>query len=162
MAPRRGLMGCRQGAVAVEFAAFLPLFLILFVPLFEIPRALTQTNALEKGLRSGAVYLARVETRDQLCVPPNCVIEPTIEQNAKNLVLRGSIDGSAPYLAPGWEDSGVSLDDVDIAVSYKLFDDRLVPVIKINANVHFVPIFNLQGVFEFDISRSHEQTWVGK
>ena len=152
MARRRGLAGCRQGAAAVEFAAILPLFVFLLIPLFEVPRALTQTNALEKGLRGGAVYLARVETN-----PRYKLIESTIEQNAKNIVLRGSIDGDAPYLASGWEDASVV-----VAISYKLIEDRIIPVIGITATVRFVPVLEILGVFEYDITRSHEQAWIGK
>lgn len=85
------------------------------------------------------------------------MIESTIEQNAKNIVLRGSIDGDAPYLASGWEDASVV-----VAISYKLIEDRIIPVIEITATVRFVPVLDILGVFEYDITRSHEQAWIGK
>ncbi len=48
-----------RGAAAVEFALLLPLLLIILVGMVEFGRAISQSNALERGLRAGASFAAR-------------------------------------------------------------------------------------------------------
>ena len=54
-----------------------------------------QANAIEKGLRAGAMYVARAQ------LPVDGATTTAIT----NLVKRGSIDTSAPYLVDGWSDA---------------------------------------------------------
>ncbi len=58
----------RRGAAVVEFALFAPLFLLMLVGVIEFGRLLAQSNAVEKGLRAGAMLAARSDfplTADQ-------------------------------------------------------------------------------------------------
>ena len=85
----------RRGVAAVEMAVVLPLFLLTFSGLVEVGRAYEQANAIEKGLRAGALYLAR--TSDPAAASAQAV--------ASDLARSGRLGGGAPYLAPGWERS---------------------------------------------------------
>lgn len=141
------LLRCRRGAAAVEFALILPVLITILVGTVEVARALIQANAIEKGLRAGAMYVARAT------LPVDSATQAAVE----NLVRRGSLDGTADYLAAGWNEAGAGV------VVARLSDFTTggidVPVFRITATVPFVPL--LPGLPSFTMVRSHEQTHIG-
>ena len=139
---------CRSGVAAVEFVVSLPIFLALVFGMVEIGRALIQANAIEKGLHAGAMYVARAE------LPVDGATTTAIE----NLVKRGSIDTTAPYLVDGWGDAGASVNVVPLADF--VTNGVSVPVFEVTATVPFTPIFPF--VPGFSITRSHQQAYIGR
>jgi hypothetical protein len=141
-------LACRHGAVAVEAAICAPLLLAVLMGLVECGRALSHANALEKGLRAGAMYVARAP------LP----LDEAATAAAANLVRRGTVDAVAPFLIPGWAETGA-------AVTIVPLDDFVtqgvaVPVFRVSASVPYLPI--LPGAPRFTISRSHEQAYIGR
>jgi len=142
----------RRGVSAVEFALFMPVLFLMFAGFLNIALMLSQANAVEKGLRSGALFAARAP------YPLTAAAQTTVE----NLVKTGSTDGTAGYLAPGWQDAGA-----DLKIEFSDFDlnGTPVPVVRLSAVVPFNPI--LKSIFihaGFDsvvIELSHEQARVG-
>ncbi|SCA55722.1 hypothetical protein MTBPR1_120028 [Candidatus Terasakiella magnetica] len=140
-----------KGDTIVEFAAAVPLMLLLFIGFAELGRAFLQANAIEKGMRAGAVYAARIDN------PTEIASKTVIE----NLVKTGTLDGSGAYLASGWANSSSSL---DVAQSYYNLNGDNVPVIRLSASVQFDPILpgllDVIGMAGFSINLSHEQAYV--
>ena len=48
-----------RGSSLIEFGFLLPMFMLLAVGFIEVGRAYFQANAVEKGVRAGALYAAR-------------------------------------------------------------------------------------------------------
>ncbi len=146
------LAGDRCGVAAVEMAVVLPVLLLLFSGLVEVARAYEQAGAVEKGLRAGTLYLARASD-------PASAAAQTV---ASDLVRSGRLGGGSPYLAPGWENNASVL---DITLDSFTLGDETVPVVRIAAEVPFVPLLSsLAASFGFDsytIRLSHEQAYVG-
>jgi hypothetical protein len=144
--------GDRRGVAAVEMAVVMPLFLLMFSGLVEVGRAYEQANAIEKGLRAGAIYLAR--TSDPAAASAQAI--------AADLVRSGRLGGGAPYLAPGWEQSASVL-DITLG-SFAVGEDSMA-VVRIAAEVPFEPLVpGLAASFGLDnytIRLSHEQAYVG-
>jgi hypothetical protein len=142
----------RRGVAAVEVALVMPLFLLLFSGLVEVGRAYEQANAIEKGLRAGALYLAR--SGDPAAA--------SAQATASELVRTGRIGGGAPFLAPGWQHSNSVL-NITLG-TFTLGEDNLA-VIRLAAEVPFEPLVpGLAASFGLDdyaIRLSHEQAYVG-
>jgi hypothetical protein len=142
----------QRGISAVEFALFLPVLLLMFAGFLNVAMLLSQANAVEKGLRSGALYAARAD------YPLTAAAQTAVE----NLVKTGSANGTAGYLAPGWQDAGASL---NIQFSDYDLDGEAVPVVRLSATVPFEPI--LESIFihvgfgDAVIELSHEQARIG-
>ncbi len=65
-----GLLACRRGAYAVEFAFAAPILIVAVLGIFEIARVLTVSSLMEGGLRDAARYgitgfVAAGTTREQ-------------------------------------------------------------------------------------------------
>lgn len=92
-----------RGAVAVELAFMLILVLVpLLLAIADLGRMLYQYNALTKSVRDGARIVS-------LCSP--AFAEYTIAKDqATNLVVYGSKDGSGNPLVPGLEEVDVDFD----------------------------------------------------
>lgn len=140
-----------KGDVVVEFAAALPLLLLLSMGMTEIGRALMQANTVEKGMRAAAIYAARSTN-------------PTSGQaliNITNIAKTGTIDGSGDVLVSGW-----SLSEASLIVSEATFDldGTNIPVIRLNASVPFDPIMpgvmSFFGLNDYTINLSHEQAFI--
>lgn len=99
-----------RGTAALEFAFLLPVLIILLAGGFEFGRAFWHHHLVNKGVRDATRYLTRVP--DPMAAQFTDV--------AENLVLRGSMDSSAPMLLPEWE-SDPNL--VDINVGVKTYDN---------------------------------------
>lgn len=141
---------CEKGDVVVEFAAAVPLLLILFFGLTEVGRAFLQANAIEKGMRVAAVYAARIEN------PTTTAAQNVI----KNLAKTGTTDGSGTVLAEGWSDATSSL---DIVQNFYTLNGDSVPVLSLKASVPFKPLIpelaKIIGMDNFTITLSHEQAY---
>ena len=148
----RAVFICRRGSAGIEAALIIPVFLLTFSGLLELGRAFEQAHAVEKGLRSGALYLARADN-------PQASASQTV---ARNLVMTGRADGGEPYLAPGWAAGGAS---VDITVSTFMVSGSPTPVVEIEAAVPFAPLMPVLaaafGVDGYTIRLSHQQAYVG-
>lgn len=143
----------RRGVTAVEFAFMLPLLILVFLTLVELGRGMYQATAVEKGLRAGALYAARAPY-------PLSAGDTTF---VTNLAKTGTLDGSAPYLAPGWADAAASLDIA--AEDYDLSGDP-VPVYRLTAQVPFESLFpglmTMTGLADsLTLQLAHEQAYVG-
>jgi len=140
-----------KGDVVVEFAAALPLLLMLCFGMMEIGRAFMQANTVEKGMRTAAIYAARAE---------DPAAQSTLNA-VENLVKTGTLDGSGPVLVSGWSLSGASL---NVTQSTYNLDGQAVPVIRLNASVPFDPVMpgvlSFFGMDDFAINLSHEQAFL--
>ncbi|MFN3889770.1 MAG: TadE/TadG family type IV pilus assembly protein [Beijerinckiaceae bacterium] len=54
------LAACERGSVLIETAIIAPIIVTLIVGMFELTRAITHYQMVDKGVRAGARYLARV------------------------------------------------------------------------------------------------------
>ncbi len=143
----------RSGAAVIEFALFVPLFLLVLIGVIEYGRVLAQTNAVEKGLRAGAMLAARSDFP----------LTGAQEQRIKNLVMTGNMAGEPPYLVPGWEEAGASL-----VVESDTFNSGGVvnlPVFRLAATVPYQPLLpGLMasiGLDDLMIITAHEQARIG-
>lgn len=143
----------RRGAAVVEFALFAPLFLLMLIGVIEFGRLLAQSNAVEKGLRAGAMLAARSDfplTADQ-------------RQRIQNVVMTGNVDATAPLLVDGWAKAGAGLViETSTFTSGGVID---LPVIRLEATVPYAPLIpGLMSSFGFDnlkIETAHEQARIG-
>ncbi len=142
----------RGGNAALEFALILQVLLTIFSGLTEVGRVLYQANALEKSLRSGALFAARADDP----------LDPAVQILAANLVKTGTLAGGTGYLVSGWGEGGASLTftTVDFTV-----DGETVAVIRVTASVPYVPLMaglaNLVGLDSYQLQMSHEQPYLG-
>ena len=141
-----------EGVAALEFALFLPLLLLLTVGLLEVGRAYYQAQALDKGIRAGALYAAYMPE------PFSAATKTAVE----NLVRTGNPAGSGAYLVSGFADSAAKVELTSL--SYDL-GGTPVPVVRVAAEVPFDPLLpGMKTVFDasaFKIRLSHEQAYIG-
>lgn len=140
------------GNSVLEFAFLLPVLLLLLVGTTEIGRAYYQAAAVEKGLRSAALFAARSP------MP----LAPETQAMVENLARTGTLDGSGPLLVAGWASPAARL-----TVTTRTFSAAGVttPVIDIDAEVPFSPM--MPGLYGFmdmgnhTIRMNHEQAYLG-
>ncbi len=144
----------RRGNAVVEFALVLPLLLLLLAGMSEIGRAYYQANAVEKGLRAGALFAGR----------NGFPLTAQVRTMVTNLVKTGTLDGSGPYLVSGWADvtAGLNIDD---SLTFAVDATTTIPVVRVTATVPFDPLMPgmlaLVGLGDVTIQLSHEQAYVG-
>ncbi len=147
--PRNG-----RGNTVVEFALVLPLLLLLLAGMTEIGRAYYQANAVEKGLRAGALFAGR--SSFPLTAQARTVVT--------NLVKTGTLDGSGPYLVSGWADVDADL-NIDDTLTFPVDATTTIPVVRLTATVPFDPLMPgmlaFVGLGDVNIELSHEQAFVG-
>ena len=140
-----------NGNAAVEFALVLPVLLLMFVGLTEVGRAYYQADAIEKGLRAGALYAARSPSLSGATLT-------TVE----NIVKTGSMNGSGALLVSGW---GRGEADLQITSVDFTLDGDAIPVIRLSATVPFDPMLPglaaFVGLENFNMTLSHEQAFLG-
>jgi Flp pilus assembly protein TadG len=123
----------RQGGLAaVELALLLPVFLFIVTATAEAGRALYEYNALTKGVRDAAQYLARYGVIDG-----TGVLAPTTaeEAAARNLAVFGTPGGGSTPLLPG-------LSTGDIALSYQaLAPSATANQVTVVATYTYLPLF---------------------
>ncbi len=143
-----------RGNAVVEFALFLPLLLLLLAGISEIGRAYYQANAVEKGLRAGALFAGR----------NTFPLTAQVRTMVANLVKRGTLDGSGPYLVSGWADVNADL-NIDDTLTFPVDATTTIPVVRVTATVPFDPLMPgmlaLVGLGDVTIQLSHEQAYVG-
>ncbi len=143
-----------RGNAVVEFAFVLPLLLLLLAGMTEIGRAYYQANAVEKGLRAGALFAGRNS------FPLTAQVRTTVA----NLVKTGTLDGSGAYLVSGWADVAAGL-NIDDTLTFPVDATTTIPVVRVTATVPFDPL--MPGMLAFvglgnaTIQLSHEQAYVG-
>lgn len=138
----------RRGASAVEFALLVPFLLTLLLLVVEGGRAYMQTVALEKNLRAGAVLAARSP------LPISAATRTVVA----NLVRTGDPTGASPPLTEGWSHGAtVDLDDTS---TFEV-DGTPVPVIRLTAQLPYVPLLPLSVFPSMMISATHEQLYIG-
>ena len=94
---REDIVRDERGVAALEFGILLPFMVVLLAGIADMGRSLWQHHTLTKGVRDAARYLSRV-------ADPS---DGTAISNATNLALKGSFDGSQPYLFSHWSTSAV-------------------------------------------------------
>jgi Flp pilus assembly protein TadG len=142
---------CRRGVAAVELALSLPVLTALIVGLVEVGRALSQANAVERGLRTGVLYAARSD------LP----FDAATQQTVQNLVTRGSISGGANYVVPEWADAPPTVNVSEVREYSSGVVTVPVPIIRVTATVQFVSL--LPGLLpNFTFTRWHEQAYIGR
>lgn len=143
-----------RGNAVVEFALVLPLLLLLFAGISEIGRAYYQANAVEKGLRAGALFAGR----------NGFPLTAQVRTMVANLVKTGTLDGSGPYLVSGWADVNADL-NIDDTLTFPVDATTTIPVVRVTATVPFDPLIPgmlaLVGLGDVTIQLSHEQAYVG-
>ena len=143
-----------RGNAVVEFALVLPLLLLLFAGMTEIGRAYYQANAVEKGLRAGALFAGR----------NSFPLTGQVRTMVANLVKTGTLDGSGPYLVSGWADADANL-NIDDTITFSVDETTTIPVIRLTANVPFDPLMPgmlaFVGLGDVNIRLGHEQAYVG-
>lgn len=149
--------GDRRGVAAVEFALLLPMLLVLLVGIAEVGRYLGQAEAVEKGLRAGAMFAARQTLTSG-------VLSNAAETTIKNLVERGTLDTSGAYLADGWGESGADL-TITVTSTASGVTGLTVNVIELTAEVPYdemLPgMLAFVGISSLSLTMSHEQVHVG-
>ena len=143
-----------RGNAVVEFALVLPLLLLLFAGISEIGRAYYQANAVEKGLRAGALFAGR----------NGFPLTAQVRTMVANLVKTGTLDGSGPYLVSGWADVNAGL-NIDDTLTFSVDATTTIPVVRVTATVPLDPLMPgmlaLVGLGDVTIQLSHEQAYVG-
>jgi len=153
----RRFASCRRGVAMTEFAITIPVLFILFAGGWEMARGLWMYEALNKGVRDAARYLARVD-------------DPTSAgsvEMAKRLVLTGDIDLDQP---PRFD-----YNLVNITVGTKTFDNSSgtyrgpdgdkadINVVRVQAELQFSAplLFFLNFVNPLTITVMHEERHIG-
>ncbi len=139
-----------RGNAVVELALVLPLLLLLLAGMTEIGRAYYQANAVEKGLRAGALFAGRNDFP----------LTAQVRTMVTNLVKTGTLDGSGPFLVSGWAavTAGLIIDDT---LTFPIDATTTIPVVRVTATVPFDPLMPgmlaLVGLGDVAIQLSHEQ-----
>jgi len=142
----------RRGVTAIEFAFVVPILLVLFIGLTELGRAHCQAAAVEKSLRAGALFAARNP------LPLNSATQTLVQ----NLVKTGNLQGTQPYVVPGWSDGAASLkiDPLTYTVGGKTLQ-----MVRLTASVPYVPLVPgfsfVWGLNNYTMKFSHEQAFIG-
>jgi Flp pilus assembly protein TadG len=141
-----------SGVAAVEMALIMPFAILLVVGIIEFGRVIEQTNAVEKGLASAAMFVARASY-------PLTAAETT---SAENLAKYGNKAGTGGYLVSGWGEAGADLSMTPRSVTV---GTNTVYVYTLTATVPFDPILPgltaWLGFDNFNIEATLEQAYIG-
>lgn len=133
----------QQGLAVVEFAIILPVILLIALAVTEAGRAMYQYNTLTKSVQNGVRYLSdkAIDGSGQLN------ITTTLEDDTKNLVIYGDINGGTPLL-PTKAPSAIPVVTVSQFPLFMYGDAAGVGDnhVKVTATYTFSPLFNLGGL----------------
>src|SRR3546814_17363363 len=93
------------GHAALEFAFLIPMLLLILAVVLDLGSALYAATAIEKGLRSAALFAA----------PSAYPLTPATQNAATNLVKIGTTRGRAPSLVAGWRAPDATLPTIGSA-----------------------------------------------
>lgn len=138
-----------RGAILVEFALVLPLFLMLLAIVLEIGLALHQQNILEKSVSTAASIAAH----------SNYPLDSDSRTRAANMAKTGNVSGGTPLLA-GWNESEASL---QITTQTYDMDGTTVPYVTVDATVPYIPLLkgllDFLGFNDFELHAAHEEVF---
>jgi Flp pilus assembly protein TadG len=83
-----------NGSAAVELALVLPLLLILLVGSVELSNMFMDQHALEKQVRDGARYAARLSINSAYSCPTTVFKDPNATTNIINVTKTGAVSGT--------------------------------------------------------------------
>jgi Flp pilus assembly protein TadG len=141
------------GAAMVEFTLLAPFLLFLGFGMTEFGRFLYQYQMVVEGLRDAGRYLARLDPTDT-----------TNQDNAANLAVTGTIDGTGDPRVDGWE-----ADDISFVPTNVTNDDgtgnplyrgpATIQVIEVTTTFNYndVGFLSALGLPAISISAAHEQ-----
>lgn len=151
------LVSCERGSVLVEAALVIPILLALLAGMFELTRTIVRYQMMDKGVRAGARYLARV---------PAMAVSTWGLQRARCIATRGvasnesTCDSVGQCITPGLCDAtaraGINQDSSLIVASPK----RIRLVASVNLGTPLLTIFNRSGSLTVRIE--HEEPYIGE
>ncbi len=134
--PLRSL-NIQAGLASVEFAAVLPIMLLLMLSTAELGRALHNYNTLSKTVRNGA----RHASEHILDGVGNATLSQSLAVEVKNIVVGGTTNsGNTPLL------DGLSGDNVTVEILQAGSNGE--PHVRVVANWQFIPIVGSIPTFE--------------
>jgi len=92
------VFGDRAGAALVEFTLVFPFLLSIVCGMAEFGRFIYQYQLVLEGLRDAGRYLSRVDATNG-----------TLQTNAKNLAVTGTLDGTGAARVTGWATGDVTV-----------------------------------------------------
>ncbi len=169
----------QSGVAAVEFVLILPVLALMLFGTIDIGRLLFDYHAVSKSVRDAARYVARSDQEVLFSNLADCTVDlTTVEgsptQNARNMVLTGTIDLSGDYIVNYWTDP------TDVVVSGFCFDNSAgtyqgyypiggfdvddAPIVTVTATMSFLFlmgwVLGQDGSLTFTIS--HEEVFIGQ
>ena len=165
----------RSGIAAVEFVLILPIFALLLFGTIDIGRLLFDYQAVSKSVRDSARYVARTDVDALFSNLGTCTVDLTVApgspaQNARNMALTGTADGSGDYILQYWTD------ETTVNVSSVCFDNSAgtyqglfsgntdIPIVAVAATVSF-PWLNgwlLGQSSDLTFTVRHEEVFIGE
>jgi hypothetical protein len=142
-----------SGAALVEGAIVLPIVIVLVGGVYEFGYFLYQQQLVTSGVRSAARYLA-------LTPDPT---DATIQSDARNLAVAGSIGGGPPRLA-NWSPSDISIAVNSVDNSAGTYSGgAMIQLVTVSTSVvdPTLGFLGLLGLKAPTISASHEERVVG-
>ena len=136
------------GSALVEFSLLAPFLLTLALGMFEFGRLLYQYQLVVEGLRDAGRYIAR--------------LDPTLDsskQNAKNLAVTGTIDGTGDERVAGWTTDDIDIDEPALA-DESTTNYRGTPyVVRIETTFNYADLgfLSVLGFSAISVGASHEQ-----
>ncbi len=126
---RRHNTSRQSGLASVEFAAILPIMLMLMLLTAELGRAFYEYNTLTKMVRNGARYAAE----HVLNGLQNTSLSNELQSKIKNLVVNGTPISTGTSLLSGFTNEHVSVE----VLQGNSYDE---PHIRVSATYRFVPM----------------------
>jgi Flp pilus assembly protein TadG len=151
-----------RGTAAIEFALLLPLLMLFVLASIEWGRAFYIHDIMAKATRDATRYLARTPR----LVPGTVDTTTGFGLNAKNLALRGSMDGTQPLLIPNLDGTNTATASVSFTVTKTTdkttYDGSLNYVTGLLSYPYASPlmtVFGFRGTFTIAIS--HNERAIG-
>jgi len=108
----RSLWRCTDGSALVEATVLTPVLVTLFFGVFEFSWYFYNQQLVEIGVRDAARYLARgpyFSVATFITEGTNPCSDAANVLAAKNLAVKGTIDGSGAARVPGWTTAAVTI-----------------------------------------------------